>query len=94
MTLVYAPEAESDVARLHARFLEHSSAAAEAFMSRLLLAERRISARPQAYRFLRDGETRRYSFRINRTAYLVDYQIEPTQIVVFRVWHGRQGRPE
>lgn len=63
-------------------------------MARLALAERRVSARPKAYRLLRDSETRRYSFRINRTTYLVDYQIEPTQIVVLRVWHGRQNRPD
>ena len=44
-------------------------------------------------RLLHDGETRRHSFRINRTTYLVDYLIEPDQVVVVRVWHGRQDRP-
>lgn len=63
-------------------------------MTRLALAERRIGERPRTYRRLKDGETRRYSFRINRTSYLVDYRIEPAQIVVLRVWHGRQNRPE
>lgn len=63
-------------------------------MVRLSLAEERIEARPKTYRLLSDGGTRRYSFRINRTSYLIDYQVEPTQIVVLRVWHGRQDRPE
>jgi hypothetical protein len=62
-------------------------------MARLAIAERRIDARPQTYRLLSDQETRRYSFRINRTSYLVDYRLEPKQIVILRVWHGRQNRP-
>ena len=92
--IIYAPDADRDVALFHTWFLERSAKAAAAFMERLALAERRVAARPRAYRLLRDGETRRYSFKINRTTYLVDYRIEPAQIVVLRVWHGRQNRPE
>jgi plasmid stabilization system protein ParE len=92
--IIYAPEADRDVTVLHAQFLAYSEAAAAAFMVQLSLAEERVGARPRTYRLLRDGETRRHSFRINRTTYLVDYQIEPAQIVVLRVWHGRQDRPE
>jgi len=71
--IIYAPDAERDVERLHAWYLDRSAAAAEAFMTRLALAEKRIEARPRAYRTLRDRETRRYSFKINRTSYLVDF---------------------
>lgn len=91
--IIYAPEAERDVERFHVWYVNRSAVAAEAFMSRLALAEHRIEMRPRAYRTLRDRLTRRYTFRINRTTYLVDYQIEPDQIVVLRVWHGRQNRP-
>ena len=91
--IIYAPDAECDVERLHAWYADRSTAAARAFMARLELAEHRIETRPKTYRTLRDRETRRYSFKINRTTYLVDYQIEPTQIVILRVWHGRQNRP-
>ena len=62
-------------------------------MTEMRLAERRIEKRPLAYRRLRDRETRRYGFKINRTSYLVDYRIHPDQIVILRVWHGRQDRP-
>ncbi|HRO02648.1 MAG TPA: type II toxin-antitoxin system RelE/ParE family toxin [Terricaulis sp.] len=92
--IVYAPDADRDVTRLHDGLLGFSLRAASAFMFKLALAERRIGARPQTYRRLRDGQTRRYSFKLNRTTDLVDYQIEPAQIVVLRVWHGRQDRPE
>ncbi|HET9230944.1 MAG TPA: type II toxin-antitoxin system RelE/ParE family toxin [Vitreimonas sp.] len=92
--IIYAPAAERDVEHHHNRFLLHSAVAAEAFMARLALAERRIGASPKRYRILKDGETRRYSFKINRVSYLVDYQVEPQQVVVLRVWHGRQDRPE
>ncbi len=91
--IVYAPAADCDVARLHDWLLERSPSAAKWFSMQLQSAERRISARPRAFRLLNDGETRRHSFRINRTTYLVDYLIEPDQIVVVRVWHGRQDRP-
>ena len=92
--IVYAPNAERDVLQFHEWYLTHSAPAADAFMARVALAERRLAGRPRAYRLLGDGETRRYSFKINRTTYLVDYRIEPKQIVVLRVWHGRQNRPE
>lgn len=92
--IIYAPDADKDVTRLHDWLQEFSSRAASAFMFKLALAERRISSRPRTYRRLSDGETRRYSFKLNRTTYLVDYQIEPARIVVLRVWHGRQDRPE
>jgi plasmid stabilization system protein ParE len=91
--IIYAPDAELDVERLHQRFVSHSKAAADVFMARLAKAEVRIDARPLTYRLLNDRETRRYSFRISRVSYLVDYRIEPGQIVVLRVWHGRQNRP-
>jgi plasmid stabilization system protein ParE len=63
-------------------------------MARLAKAEVRIDASPLTYRLLNDGETRRYSFRINRVSYLVDYRVESGRIVVLRVWHGRQDRPD
>ena len=91
--IVYAPDAEHDVERLHQWFLERSKRGAAAFMARLALAEGRVEARPLTYRLLNDGSTRRYSFRINRISYLVDYRVEPNQIVILRVWHGRQNRP-
>lgn len=91
--IVYAPDAEHDVERLHGWYMSRSARAAEAFMARLALAEHRIELRPGAYRMLSDGETRRYSFRINRTVYLMDYLVEAKQIVVLRVWRGRQERP-
>ncbi len=91
--IIYAADAERDVERLHQRFVSFSTVAANAFMARLAKAEVRIEARPRTYRLLNDRETRRYSFRINRISYLVDYRIEPDQIVILRVWHGRQNRP-
>ncbi|MBL8547308.1 MAG: type II toxin-antitoxin system RelE/ParE family toxin [Hyphomonadaceae bacterium] len=91
--IIYAPDAERDVERLHQRFVTLSAIAATTFMARLTQAEVRIEARPRTYRLLNDRETRRYSFRINRISYLVDYRIEPDQIVILRVWHGRQDRP-
>lgn len=92
--IIYAPAADADVTRLHDRLAAFGAGPVETFMARLAFAEQRIEARPLTYRLLRDRETRRYSFGINRTTYLVDYQIEPTRIVVLRVWHGRQDRPE
>jgi toxin ParE1/3/4 len=92
--ILYSREAERDVERLHDWLAEFSARSAETFMTRLAIAEQRIHNYPLRYRTLQDGETRRYAFRINRTAYLVDYQIDLAAIVVLRVWHGRQERPE
>ena len=92
--IIYAPDADRDVTRLHDRLKQFSAKAAEIFMTHLSLAEQRIEARPLTYRRLRDERTRRYAFKINRVSYLVDYRIEPAQIVILRVWHGRQRRPQ
>jgi plasmid stabilization system protein ParE len=75
------------------RLASASLKSAENFVARLALAEARIEARPRTYRLLHDRETRRYSFKINRISYLIDYLIEPDQILVLRIWHGRQERP-
>jgi hypothetical protein len=89
----YALDAARDVVRHHARLSRISAKSAETFAAGLALAEIRVERRPRTYRLLKDGETRRYSFKVNRVTYLVDYQIEPDRIVIFRVWHGRQDRP-
>jgi plasmid stabilization system protein ParE len=90
----YTPEAVRDVVRHQTRLRHFSKKSAEAFDLRLALAEVRIVRRPKTYRVLHDGETRRYSFRINRTTYLIDYRLDAAHIVVLRVWHGHQDRPE
>lgn len=92
--IVYSRLAEQDVERLHDWLMPFGARAAEEFMARLAAAEQRTEARPLTYRRLRDGETRRHSFRMNRTTYLLDYRVEGTDMVVLRIWHGRQDRPE
>jgi len=89
----YTLEAARDVVRHQLELGRYSTRAAQAFADGLELAERRIEARPETYRRLRDGETRRYSFKVNRISYLVDFRIEPEIKVILRVWHGRQDRP-
>lgn len=89
----YTLDATRDLVRLQLRLAEGSARSAETFAAKLALAEMRLEARPRTYRLLSDGETRRYSFKINRISYLVDYLIEPDQILVLRIWHGRQERP-
>ncbi len=91
--IVYSREAEADVEWFHNWLLAHSVRAAEIFMERLAVAEQRIAARPHAYRQLQDRETRRFSFRLNRTTYLLDYRVEAERVVILRVWLGRQHRP-
>ncbi|MGH6951222.1 MAG: type II toxin-antitoxin system RelE/ParE family toxin [Vitreimonas sp.] len=90
----YTPDAARDVLRHQVRLSQFSTRSAEKFAAGLALAEVRIERRPMTYRRLKDGETRRYSFKINRVTYLVDYRIGPDCIVILRVWHGRQDRPE
>jgi plasmid stabilization system protein ParE len=92
--IVYSRDAERDVERLHDWLVEFGARSAEVFMTRLAIAERRVENHPLRYRRLRDGETRRYSFRLNRTAYLIDYRVDSDAVVVLRVWHGSQDRPE
>lgn len=89
----YTLEAVRDLVRHQVRLGALSVRSAETFAAKLVLAEARIEARPRTYRLLKDGETRRYSFKINRITYLIDYRVEPSQILVLRVWHGRQERP-
>jgi hypothetical protein len=76
----YTPDAARDVVRHQLRLDQLSTKAAGAFAAGLARAEMRIKSRPRTYRLLRDGETRRYSFRVNRTTYLVDYLIKSDQI--------------
>lgn len=90
----YTLDALRDIVRHQARLEQFSVRSASQFAARLALAETRIAQRPAMYRRLQDGETRRYGFAINRITYLIDYRIDGTGIVILRVWHGAQQRPQ
>ena len=90
----YSREAAEDVDRHHEWLLALSTRAAAAFMAQIALTETRLTTRPRAYRILKDNATRRATFRLRRTTYHLDFQIENNGIVVLRVWHGRQDRPD
>jgi plasmid stabilization system protein ParE len=90
----YTLDAVRDLVRHQIQLSVVGPASAATFAARVARAEERIEARPRTYRVLKDGETRRYSFTINRTTYLMDYRIEPDEILVLRIWHGRQDRPQ
>lgn len=90
----YTLAAARDVLGHQARLKEFGAKSVEAFAYGLALAEARIQQRPMTYRLLRDRQTHRYSFKISRTTYLVDYRIRTDLIVILRIWHGRQDRPQ
>ncbi len=92
--IVYSISATRDVVRHFIRLGQLSSSAAAAFSVGIIGAEARIDSRPLTYRLLGNGQPRRYSFKVNRTTYLIDYSIEADQVVFLRIWHGRQNRPE
>lgn len=92
--IVYSPDAEADVERHHEWLMMFSVRAAEAYDKALARVEVRIAESPLTFRVLGDGQTRRATFRLRRTTYHVDFRQLPDGVVVLRVWHGRQDRPD
>ena len=92
-TLLWLPEAKSDIARLHEFLHEKSSNAAQRMVDVLLQGADQLLSFPEIGKLLEDELQRRELFlSFGAGSYVLRYRLDKENIVVMRVWHSRESR--
>lgn len=89
----YSAEAEADIRRLHNWLFTRHRPAALRFLEALEEAENAIGAAAHSFPQNDDRMSRRYIFRFGRSCYVMHYLQDGDDVVVVRLWHGREERP-
>ncbi|MFN0114906.1 MAG: type II toxin-antitoxin system RelE/ParE family toxin [Paracoccaceae bacterium] len=95
-TVALAPAARTDLIRLEDFLAAKNPDAAHRMVAALLAAFDRIAASPGAGRPVlsprTDADLRERLVRFGRSGYVILYAVEPDQILVLRIHHGREDR--
>lgn len=70
----------------------HSTRAAQRIRARIADALQLISEHPRIGVRLR-GSIRQTVTRLGRNAYIIRYRLTETDILITRIWHGKEDRP-
>jgi len=89
---LWTPEARADVENIHAYIAQHANAAQASTIARSISA--RANLLDQFKGLGKAGNlpnTREY--KIARLPYIIVYTVRDEDVVILRIWHGRQDRP-
>ena len=93
--LVWLPEAKEDIERLHNFLAEKDPVAAIRAVQLILRGAERLEKLPELGRVMPDGTQRReYFVPFGASAYVLRYRLAAKEVVIIRVWHGREDREE
>lgn len=93
MTVVWLPEAQDDLERLHDYLLEKAPAAAERAIMTVLAGADELFELPEIGYPLGDGTRRReLVVPFGAGAYILRYRAHRDTVVIIRVWHSREAR--
>jgi plasmid stabilization system protein ParE len=92
--IVFAPDALADVERLRAFLDQVNPSAASRAMAAILMAIERLHEFPDLGMPTGDAEIRQIIIRFGASGYIARYAVlaETGDIVVTRIWHGREAR--
>ena len=94
MKLIVSKEALADLVRLRDFLVDRNPSAAQRAAAAIANAIRSLDLFPERGRQSDAGDTRELVVPFGRSAYIVRYAIltEENEIVILRVWHGREQR--
>ena len=93
MNVVFLPEAEDDIDRLYEFLLPKNPLAAQKAMLAIDEGIDMLTQHPLAGTPMREREGYRQLFvPFGRSAYVLRYRIEAENVIIVRVWHGREAR--
>jgi plasmid stabilization system protein ParE len=92
MSLIVSREAAADLERLYFFLAKGDPKAADRAAATLEDAIQSLDTMPGRGRPSKLPNTRELIVPFGRSAYVLRYSIENKEVVVFRVWHGRETR--
>ncbi len=93
MRLVWLPEAKADLERLFQFLLDKNPGAAKRMIRQIQTGARHLQDFPEIGRPMRDDTGRRELFLpFGNGYYVLRYRIHADEVVIIRVWHGRESR--
>ncbi|MGJ4886661.1 type II toxin-antitoxin system RelE/ParE family toxin [Bradyrhizobium sp. HKCCYLR20261] len=92
--ILFAPEAISDLERVRTFLDERNRDAARRALSAIWTAIDRLQEFPDMGQPTRDADIRQIVVRFGASGYIVRYALMPqsNDILITRVWHGREAR--
>jgi plasmid stabilization system protein ParE len=97
MDLIFLPEADADIDRLFDFLFKENPPAAEKAMLLIDEGASKLERFPELGVSMDDDTGRRELFiPFGKSVYVLRYRLyhEQNKIVILRVWHGREQRPE
>jgi plasmid stabilization system protein ParE len=88
----FSPDALLDVERLRTFLDQNNPGAAQRAMARIWMAIERLQEFPALGIATKDAHVRQIVIRFGASGYIVRYVAEPDDIVITRIWHGREAR--
>lgn len=86
------PRAGADLDRVVDFSRAQSARAAQRTRARIADALQLVSEHPRIGREV-GGGLRQLVTRLGRNAYVIQYQLTPSEILITRIWHGKENRP-
>ena len=91
--LIWLPEAQHDIARLHEFLKDKSPKAAKRIIELILIGSDKLIENPEIGKPLSDELKRRELYlTFGVSAYVLRYKLTDSNIVIIRVWHSRENR--
>jgi toxin ParE1/3/4 len=87
-----SPDAMLDVERLRAFLYQNSPDAAQRALARIWTAIERLQEFPALGVPTKDADVRQIVIRFGASGYIVRYVAEANDIIITRIWHGREAR--
>ena len=92
MKLIVSQAAVADLARLHAFLADKNPAAADRAIAVLIAAMQSLDSFPERGRPSGTPNARELIVPFGRSGYVLCYSYSEDEIVIIRIWHGREAR--
>ena len=90
--ILLSPDAVEDVERLRTFLDQNNPDVTQRALTRIWTAIERLREFPTLGIPTKDPDVRQIVVRFGASGYIVRYIAEPNDIVVTRIWHGREAR--
>lgn len=91
--ILLSPDAVEDVERLRSFLDQNNPSAGQRALASIWTAVDRLQDFPELGMPTADADIRQLVVRFGASGYIIRYAILPPDILITRIWHGREARP-